>query len=67
MKVFISSQADWEAESLLMIAGLGSNETSFRDPIESGNYIIALAEKIKAQRSAIAIQPNIHQNADLLK
>jgi hypothetical protein len=54
----ITTWADIEAENLLIKAGVVPMTTKQHSPTQSGNYIIALAEKIKAQRLTLAIQKN---------
>jgi hypothetical protein len=48
--------AEIEASKLLTgkVAGFG-NSTNARSPHEAGNYIIQLAEKIKAERAVITM------------
>jgi hypothetical protein len=55
MKI-IFTQADFEAQALLEQAGILGRSTEFQNPTDAGNKIIALAEKIKAERSVVAMQ-----------
>jgi len=49
---------DLQAENLLIKARIAPMTTKQHCPIHSGDYIIALAEKIKAQRMTLAMQKN---------
>jgi len=49
---------DLQAENLLIKARIAPMTTKQHCPIHSGDFIIALAEKIKAQRLTLAMQKN---------
>lgn len=54
-EVIRASMADLEAMQMLLKLKKIPITTDFYNPTDAGNYIIALAEKIKAQRSVIAM------------
>ena len=52
------TMGDLQAENLLIKAGIVPTTTKQHLPTQSGDFIIALAEKIKAQRMTLAMQKN---------
>ena len=52
------TMGDLQAENLLIKARIAPMTTKQHCPIHSGDFIIALAEKIKAQRMTLAMQKN---------
>ena len=56
----VFTKADYEAQMLYYKLGdFNTTSSKFNSPTDSGNKIIALAEKIKAERSVISMQDKL--------